>query len=62
MSDEDITERVIERAAVMEYDGGLTRLEATTECFDRIENWCKRVGREVPKTIIDDLERVKGNQ
>ena len=62
MSDDDITERVIERAAVMEYDGGLTRLEATTECFGRIEKWCKQVGREVPKTIIDDFERVKGSK
>ena len=60
MSDDDITERVIERAAVMEYDGGLTRLEATTECFERIEKWCKRVGREVPQVISDDFERVKG--
>ena len=62
MSDEDITERVIERAAVMEYDGGLTRLEATTECFARIEKWCKQVKREVPQAIIDDLERVKGSK
>ena len=62
MRDDDITEIVLERAAIMEYDGGLTRLEATTECFERIEKWCKRVGREVPKAIIDDFERVKGSK
>jgi hypothetical protein len=57
--DYDITERFLERAAIMEYDGGLTRLEATTKCFELIEKWCKRVGRQVPKTIVDDFERVK---
>tara|TARA_R110000868_G_C10742840_1_gene752533 strand:+ start:692 stop:880 length:189 start_codon:yes stop_codon:yes gene_type:complete len=59
MSDDDITELVLERAAIMEYESGLTRREATTECFERIEKWCKRVGREVPQAIIDDFERVK---
>ena len=59
MTDDELTELVLERAAIMEFDGGLTRLEATTTCFDLIEKWCKRVGREVPKTIVDDFERVK---
>jgi hypothetical protein len=59
MSDDDITERFLERAAIMEYDGGQTRIEATTECYDRLAKWCKRVGREVPQAIIDDYERVK---
>jgi hypothetical protein len=62
VSDDDITELVLERAAIMEFDGGMTRLEATTTCFDLIEKWCKRVGRQVPKTIIDDFERVKENK
>jgi hypothetical protein len=59
MSNDDITERYFERAAIMEYDGGLTRLEATKQCYDRLTKWCKRVGREVPQAIIDDFERVK---
>ena len=59
MTDDDITERFLERAAIMEFDGGMTRLEATTACFELIENWCKQVGRQVPKTIVDDFERVK---
>ena len=60
MSDDDITERFLERAAIMEYDGGMTRIEATTECYDKLTKWCKRVGRTVPQAIIDDFERVKG--
>ena len=60
MGDDDITELFEERAAIIEFDGGLTRLKATTECFERIEKWCKRVGREVPQVISDDFERVKG--
>jgi hypothetical protein len=59
MTDEDITERFLERAAIMEYDGGRTRLEATATCFELISKWCKRVGRAVPKAIVDDFERVK---
>jgi hypothetical protein len=58
-TDDDITERFRERAAIMEIDGGITRIEATTTCFDLIEKWCKRVGRTVPQTIVDDFERVK---
>ena len=59
MTDEDITYLVLERAAIQEYEAGMTRLEATTTCFELIENWCKRVGRTVPKSIVDDFERVK---
>ena len=59
MSDDDITERFLERAAIMEYDGGMTRHEATTTCFELISKWCKRVGRPVPCAIVDDFERVK---
>ena len=59
VSDEHITERFIERAAIMEYDGGLTRLEATTKCFDLFSKRCKRLGRQVPKAIVDDFERAK---
>jgi hypothetical protein len=59
VSDEDITERFLERAAIQEYDGGMTRLEATTLWFDLISKRCKRVGRQVPKAIVDDFERVK---
>ena len=59
MTDEDITERYLERAAIMEYDGGMTKLEATTTCFELFEYWCKRVGRTVPQAIVDDFERVK---
>ena len=62
MSDDDITERYIERAAVMEYEGGLTRVEATSDCYERITKWCKRVGREVPKAIIDDFETITRGQ
>ena len=62
MSDDDITERYIERAAIMECDGGLTRIEATSECFDKITKWCKRVGREVPKAIVDDFETITRGQ
>jgi len=58
MSDDDITERFIERAAIQEYDGGMTRLEATKTCFDLISKWCKRVGRTVPEQIVEDFERV----
>jgi len=58
MTDEDITERYLERAAIMEYDGGMTKLEATTTCLELIEKWCKRVGRTVPQAIVDDFERV----
>ena len=59
MDDEQLTERYLERAAIQEYDGGMTRLEATATCFELISKWCKRVGRTVPKTIVDDFERVK---
>jgi hypothetical protein len=59
MDDEQLTERFLERAAIMEIDGGMTRLEATTTCFELISKWCKRVGRTVPKAIVDDFERVK---
>ena len=59
LSDEDITYLVLERAAIQEYEAGLTRVEATTTCFDLISKWCKRVGRTVPQAIVDDLERVK---
>ena len=59
VSDEDITYLVLERAAIQEYEAGMTRLEATTTCFELIEKWCKREGRTVPKAIIDDFERVK---
>ena len=59
MTDDDITERFLERAAIMEYEAGMTRLEATTTCFELIEKWCKRVGRTVPQAIVDDFERVK---
>jgi len=59
MSDEDITYLVLERAAIQEYEAGMTRLEATTKCFELLEKWCKRKGRTVPKSIVDDFERVK---
>ena len=62
MSDDDITERYIERAAVMEYDAGFTRLEATSDCYKRIAKWCMRVGREVPKAIIDDYKTITRGQ
>jgi len=62
MSNDDITERFLERAGIQEYEAGMTRIEATTLCFDLISKWCKRVGREVPQAIIDDYERVKGNK
>jgi len=59
VTDEDITYLVLERAAIQEYEAGMTRLEATTTCFELIEKWCKRLGRTVPKAIVDDFERVK---
>ena len=62
MTDDDITERYTERAAIMQFDGGLTRIEATSECFDKIAKWCKRVGREVPKAIVDDFETITRGQ
>ena len=57
--DEQITERFIERAAIMEHDAGLSRIEATTKCFELCCKWCVRIGRQVPKAIVDDFERVK---
>jgi hypothetical protein len=62
VTDDDITERFRERAAIMEIDGGMTRIEATTTCFELISKWCNRVGRTVPKTIVDDFERVKSGK
>jgi hypothetical protein len=59
LAEEQLTERYLERAAIMEIEGGMTRLEATTTCFELISKWCKRVGRTVPKAIVDDVERVK---
>ena len=59
MSDEQLIERYMERAAIMEYDGGLTRLVATRSCFAVLEKWCKKVGREVPQVVRDDLESVE---
>jgi len=59
VTDEDITERYLERAAIMEYDGGMTRLEATTTCFELFDYWCKRLGRTLPQAIVEDFERVK---
>ncbi len=51
MTDEHLAERYFERAAIMEYDGGLTRSEAEKRCYAALVAWCGRVGREIPVDI-----------
>lgn len=58
MTDEQLTERYFERASIMEFDGGMTRIQATKSCFAVLEKWCEKVGRKVPDAIRDDLTNI----
>ena len=55
VTDEALAERFLERAAIMEFDGGMTRIQATKSCFAVLEKWCEKVGRKVPDAIRDDF-------
>jgi len=59
IDDEALLERYFERCAIMEFDGELTRLEATSHCFGRLEKWCKNQGRTIPGEAIQDLQTVE---
>jgi len=58
IDDEALIERYFERCAIMELDGGLTRLESTSHCFGKLEQWCKNQGRGVPDAAIKDLAKL----
>lgn len=59
VTDDRLIERYLERVAIQEYDGGLSRLEATRQNFARLEKWCERNGKTVPQVLRDDLESVE---
>jgi len=58
VTDEALLERYFERCAIMEFSGELTRLEATSHCFGRLEKWCKNQGRTVPDEAVKDLAKI----
>ena len=51
ISDQDIYERYIERAAIMQYDGGLTYGRASQTVFNQVAKWCKSTGRKFPQCV-----------
>lgn len=58
ISDQDIYERYIERAAIMQYDGGLTYGRASQTVFNQVAKWCKSTGRKSPQCVRDDFRDV----
>jgi hypothetical protein len=58
ISDQDIYERYIERAAIMQYDGGLTYGRASQTVFNQVAKWCKSTGRKFPQCVRDDFRDV----
>ena len=57
-SNEDLTERYLERAAIMELEGNMSREQASKECFNRLGAWCKAKGRPLPQSVRDDYRQV----
>lgn len=57
-SNEELVERYLERAGIMEFDGGLTRERASQECFNKLGAWCKAKGRPLPQAVRDDYREV----
>jgi hypothetical protein len=58
MTDQDIYERYAERAAIMQYEGGLTYGRASQTVFNQVAKWCKSTGRRFPQLVRDDFRRV----
>ncbi len=57
-SNDELTERYLERAAIMEFDGDMSREQASRECLNKLAAWCKAKGRPLPQSVRDDYRRV----
>lgn len=57
-TNEQLTERYLERAAIMEVEGGLSRERASQLCFNQLAAWCKAKGRPMPQAVRDDFRKV----
>lgn len=58
MTERDLYERYAERAAIMEFDGGLTREQASQRLFNQVAAWCKKHGYRFPQSIREDYRKV----
>lgn len=58
LSEQDVYERCCERAAIMQFDGGLSREAASQWVFNRVGAWCKLQRIKFPQLIRDDYRRV----
>lgn len=58
MTERDLYERYAERAAIMEYEGGLRREQATQPLFNQVAAWCKKNGYRFPQSIREDYRKV----
>ncbi len=58
LSDQDIYERYAERAAILEFDGGLSRERASQLVFNSVGAWCKLQRIPFPQLIRDDYRKV----
>ena len=58
VSNDDLAERYVERSAIMEIDGNLSRERASQECFNKLAAWCKAKGRPLPQAVRDDFRKV----
>ena len=58
LSEQDIYERYAERAAIMEFDGGMSREHASQLMFNRVGAWCKLQRIPFPQMIRDDYRKV----
>lgn len=58
ISERDIYERFVERAAIMQFDGGLSHEAASQYVFNKVGAWCKLQSIRFPQLIRNDYRRV----
>lgn len=58
LSERDIFERYCERAAIMQFDGGLSASRSSQIVFHQVKEWASRNGIPFPTSVRDDFHAI----
>lgn len=58
MTERELYERYVERAAIMQYEGGMSREASSQHVFNSVGRWCKEKRLPFPKLVRDDFRVV----